>query len=497
MASLEELRNERLRKLNLLTERGINPFPEVANPTHQVAEALENWKELLEAGKPVTLAGRVMAIRAHGGSAFFDIADGSWTDTENPAPKIQIHLKKDTAGEESFSLWNNTVDIGDYLETTGTLFLTKRNERTLEAHSWRMLAKSLRPLPDKWEGLSDTEERYRRRYLDTLMSPESKKRFIYRSKIVSSIRTFLDEAGYLEVETPALQPLYGGASAEPFVTHHNALDLDLYLRISDELYLKRLLVGGFPRVYEIARDFRNEGIDGTHSPEFTMLEFYESFSHTSKLLPFIEKMVRKAFLASRGTTTLEFMGSQIDFGMPFTIITYEELLTRYALIPNISQVSAKDLELKARQLGAETDASMSREKLFDLIYKKACRPKLIQPTFIVDYPADMLPLAKRSEKNPTLVRAFQLVAGGIELGKGFSELNDPIDQRSRFETQESFKAEGDSEAQALDEDFIEALEYGMPPTGGFGIGIDRLAMLAGNTDNMKEVIFFPTMRPAQ
>ncbi len=487
MASLEELRAERLKKLEALKAEGINPYPIAADPDYSIAEMITKFDALAKAGKEVTLVGRVRALRGQGALVFFNFDDGSAV--------FQGLLKKDNTAEADFDRFQSTVDIGDFVEVMGTLFTTKREEKTLEVKSWRMLAKSLRPLPSEWSGLTDVDERFRRRYLDSLMSKEVKERFIFRSKLITAIRAFLDKADYLEVETPVLQPQAGGASAEPFVTHHQALDIDLFLRISEELYLKRMLVGGFPRVYSLSRNFRNEGIDVTHNPEFTMLEFYESYSTAAKQRALVEKMFKTLVKQLTGGSTIHYSEQVIDFSGKFKVFSYFDLLKRYALIPNPESATHDELILKAQQLGAKVSANDSREKLMDAIYKKVVRPKLIQPTFIVDYPKNYLPLAKLSEENPELVDAFQLVIGGVEIVKAFSELNDPIDQAARFAVQEAQKAAGDSEAQSMDQDFIEALEYGMPPAGGVGIGIDRLVMLLTDTHNIREVIYFPTMRP--
>jgi len=450
MASLEEIRSARLAKLKVLSELGIDPYPAHTNRDLSINEAIEKFDDLTKGGKSRIIAGRIMSLRIQGKIIFFDLYDGTG--------RFQIFLKKgEPLSEESFELFEKAFDIGDFAEVKGTFFLTKKDEKTMLAEEVRMLAKSLRPLPEKWHGLSDVEERFRKRYLDLLSNPEVKRRFEVRSKVVTEIRKILAEAGYLEVETPALQPLYGGASAEPFVTHHNALHVDLYLRISDELYLKRLLAAGFSKVYEIARDFRNEGIDTTHNPEFTMLEFYEAYSDATKQREFVENIIRRLALLVNSDGVMTFGNEKIDFNKPFKVIKY----------PEIS----------------------------DEEFKKTVKPSLIQPTFLIDYPVDMLPLTKRKEDNPSLADAFQLYAGGLELVKAFSELNDPIDQRARFESQEKSKEGGDKEAQPLDEDFLEAMEYGIPPAGGVGLGIDRLVMLLTDVKNIKEVILFPTLKP--
>jgi len=498
MASLEEIRQIHLGKLAELKKVGLDLYPIESHQDFTLAEVINNFTKLSKK-KSLTIAGRVMALRPQGALTFLNLNDG----TENfqalikkPARTTEgVQSGGDDVSTESFDLFNDTVDIGDFVEIKGSLFITKRKEKTLAIKDWAMLAKSLRPLPEKWHGLQDVEERFRRRYLDSLMSKEVRERFVLRARLITEMRKFLDEAGYLEVETPALQNLYGGASAEPFVTHHNALDIDLYLRISDELYLKRMLVGGFPKVYEIAKVFRNEGIDVTHNPEFTMIEFYEAYSDAKKMLIFVEKMFKTLIKKLFKKQTITFNEQEIDFSKKFSVISYFELLKKYALINNSESISIKELTLKAGQLGVSVDEKDSFWKIMDNIYKKICRPKLIQPTFIIDYPVEYLPLAKRQKKNSKLVDAFQLVAGGIELVKAFSELNDPIEQKERFMMQEKNKEAGERDAQSYDEDFIEAMEYGMPPAGGVGIGIDRLMMLLSDQKNIKEVIYFPTMRP--
>lgn len=473
MASIDEIRAARLKKLETLRERGLDPYPIDSHYDKTLREVVDSFKE----GERLTLVGRILALRGQGKIIFFDFDDGTH--------RFQGLLKKgEPTKVEDFEIFEECFDIGDFIEVEGTLFLTKQNEKTILVERLRMLAKSLRPLPEKWHGLTDTEERFRKRYLDLLSNTETRERFIVRAKLVSEIRRFLEEAGFIETETPALQPLYGGASAEPFVTHHNALDVDLYLRISDELYLKRLLVGGYPRVYEIARDFRNEGIDTTHNPEFTMLEFYEAYSDAPKQMKFVEDLMKSAGRA---------VGNDI-FDKKFEILTYSDALHKYADIKDPLTKEVRELRELAQKLGADIDPESSRVKLLDAIFKKAVKPELKNPTFIIDYPKDYLPLTKEKKNDPDLVDAFQLYAGGLELVKAFSELNDPLEQRKRFEKQmEAMKTERD--AQPLDEEFLEAMEYGMPPAGGVGIGIDRLSMLLTGVGNIKEVILFPTLRP--
>lgn len=493
MASLDDIRASRLEKLQALQSAGQTAFPISANPDYTLAEVLEQYSKLgakfsAESKKNLSLAGRVLSLRPQGAILFFTFDDG--------AGKFQGFIKKDEhISDADFDLWSTAVDIGDFVEVHGHLFTTARGEKTIQVHTWKMLAKSLRPLPEKWHGLQDTEERFRRRYLDTIATPAVKERFITRSKIVSELRNQLNKAGFLEVETPMLQPQAGGASALPFTTHHNALDTDLHLRIAPELYLKQLLVGGFPKVYEIGRNFRNEGIDVTHNPEFTMLEYYEAYSDAPRQMKFVEKMLRDLVKKVFASEKFQFDGIEIDLSKKFAVISYLDLISRMTLINNPASLSPADLKIQAERLGVRVETGESVEKILDNIYKKVCRPKLIQPTFIIDYPANYLPLAKRQPARPDLVDAFQLVIGGLEMVKAFSELNDPIDQRERFLYQEKNKSSGEHDAQSMDEAYVEAMEYGMPPAGGVGIGIDRLVMLLTNTKNIREVILFPTLRP--
>jgi len=483
---LENIREERLKKLARLKKLGIDPFPIKISRDFEVAQAVCNFTKLSHRKKPLFLAGRILAIRSHGGSVFCDFTDGTGV--------FQAFLKKDVLSEESFSLFNDTVDIGDFIEWKGRLFATKKKEKTIEVLSWRMISKSLRPLPEKWHGLSDVEERFRKRYLDILMNSEVKEKFILRSQMISEIRAFFDDKGFLEVETPVLHPKPGGASAEPFITHQNSLDIDLYLRIAPELYLKRLLIAGFPKVYELGRNFRNEGIDATHNPEFTMLEFYEAYQDAGHARDLIESLVRKLVKKFLNKEIFEYEGHKIDFKKKFGVIDFYDVLTRYALVMNPETVSREELGLKAKQFGIDISANESKWKIYDHIFKKICQPKIIQPTFIVNYPVESSPLAKRLSLKSVLDR-FQFIAAGLELANGFSELNDPLEQAARFAMQEKIAETGDREANFSDADFLEAMEYGMPPATGAGIGIDRLAMFLTDTHNIKEIILFPTMRP--
>ncbi len=486
MASLEEIRDGRIKKLRLLKEKGIEPYPAETAPHADCRDLAEKFDTLAKK-KSVTAAGRIMAIRGQGALAFFTLDDGTGT--------FQGLIKKDESGEEAFSLFTETVDIGDFVQATGSLFVTNRGEKTLQVKAWRMLAKNLRPLPEKFHGLADVEERFRRRYLDLLMDGAVKERFTRRSKLVSEIRRFFDKEGFLEVETPRLQTVAGGATAEPFVTHHHALDADFYLTIAQELYLKELLIGGFRKVYEIGRKFRNEGIDVTHNPEFTMLESQEAYADASALMDFTERLLRHLVTRLFDGTAILFDGNKIDFKEKFSRVSFYDLTRRYALIPEPEKAGRDELALKATQLGVAVAPADPVEKILDNIYKKVVRPKLIQPTFITDYPVAFNPFAKRKAANPELIDRFQLLAGGLELVNAFSELNDPLDQKARYEEQDRKKRQGEGDISPSDQAYLEAMEYGMPPNGGIGIGIDRLAMLFTDQHNIREVILFPTLRP--
>lgn len=485
MASLSEIRSQRIEKLKKLSKEGINPYPALVGSFIEAGKILSDFDELLKSKKEVTTVGRVKAIRGQGAILFVDLFDDGKT--------IQGLVKKEDIEEGRRELFIETVDIGDFIKISGSLFVTKREEKTILVTDWEMLSKSLRPLPDKWHGLKDTDERFRRRYLDSLMDESVRLRFITRSKLIKNLRTYLDEKDFLEVETPMLQPIAGGANAMPFVTHHNALDIDLYLRIAPELYLKEMLVGGYNKVYELNRNFRNEGIDVTHNPEFTMLEFYEAYKSAEEQRGFVEEMVRSVMGDTSGSPKVSFSGNEIDFGKKFETITYKDLIKKYTKIDDFEKISKDELTAKAEELGVDVAPADSVAKILDNIYKKYCRPKIIQPTFVIWYPTEIAPLAKKTPDG--LADKFQLIAGGLELVNAYSELNDPIDQKERFGEQENLRAGGDSEAQAHDESYIEAMEYGMPPATGVGLGIDRLVMILSDTENIREVVYFPTMRP--
>ena len=401
MASLEEIRNERLRKLSILKTMGVTPYPIVSNSDATLSEAVAQFTKLSKRKKPISLVGRVMSLRGQGALVFFDLNDGTGL--------FQGLLKKGDIEDAVFELFKDAIDIGDFIEVSGKLFVTKRKEKTILVTNWRMLSKSLRPLPDKWRGLQDVEERFRRRYLDTLMSTEVRDRFLVRSAVINEIRVALTENGFLEVETPLLQPLAGGATALPFLTHHNALDIDLFLRIAPELYLKQLLVGGFRKVFELGRNFRNEGIDVTHNPEFTMLEFYEAYSDAKKAIKFVEVLVGRVAKKVVKKGQVPHGEDVIDFGKPFSVISYTDLLKRYALIPDLIKITKEELTIKAKQLGIDVAPSDAKEKIIDNIYKKTCRPKLVQPTFITDYPVEFSPFAKRKEDDQNFIDRLVMI----------------------------------------------------------------------------------------
>lgn len=493
MASQEEIRSIRLEKLKRLEQAGVQAYPISSRQDATLAEVVANFDGLVKKSGEMSLVGRVMALRPQGGLTFFHLFDGTG--------KFQGLFKKEDASPKelvaAFELFEATVDIGDFIEVHGTLFTTKRGEKTIAVSSWKMLAKSLRPLPEKWHGLQDIDERFRHRYLDTLMSEEVRNRFIMRSKAVSLIRSFYHADGYIEVETPRLQTVAGGATAKPFVTHHNALDADFYLTIAQELYLKMLLVGGFTKVFEIGRKFRNEGVDTTHNPEFTMLESQEVYGNAKTQRDFIEKLFVHLVQEIFGNKKVTIGDNELDFSKKFEVITFHDLIKKYTDISKPESVTDAEVEAYAKKLGIKTEPGEAKESMLDSIYKKLCRPKLIQPTFIVDYPVAFNPFAKRKEEDSSLIDRFQLVISGIELVNAFSELNNPIDQKERYLEQDKKGKKGEEEISPTDLAYLEAMEYGMPPNGGIGIGIDRLAMFLSGAKNIKEVILFPTLKPRE
>lgn len=484
--ALPEIRNERMKKRGMVLARGMDPYPAHTGRTHECGIVLNRFGELSRTEKTIVIAGRVMAKREHGGAAFFDIRDETGT--------IQVYVKQDILGREKYIFFLSVVDIGDFISAEGRLFETKRGEKSIEMRQWNMLAKSLLPLPEKWHGLQDVEERFRKRYLDILMNDEVRERFLTRAKIISCIRQFHEKRGFIEVETPMLHAIPGGTLAKPFVTHHNALDIDLYLRIAPELYLKRLLVAGYERVFEMGKSFRNEGIDTTHNPEFTEPESYAAYWDEEDMMAFVEDLFI-SLAKTLGKKELAIDGKKIIFKKHFARITFKDLLARYALIADYPSETRDSLAMRARQLGIETVPHESKGKIADEIYKKICRPYIVQPTFLINHPLDISPLAKKRDANSDEVRRFQLVINGAELTNGFAELNDPIDQRERFEEQEREREGGEDEAMQLDEEYLETMEYGMPPAAGLGIGLDRVVMLFTGTKNIREVVLFPTMRP--
>ena len=483
MATIDEIRKNRLKKLNAIESAGFLVYPGETKRSHICSQAVEDFSKLSRSKKEIILAGRIISLRGHGGLVFCNIEDGSG--------EIQVLFKKDKLGEKNYEFFLNNFDIGDFIEIRGTLFKTKKGEKTLEAADYKILAKSLLPLPEKWHGLKDVEERYRKRYLDLIFNKEVKEKFKLRSKIIKEIREFLEKEGFLQVETPILQPIYGGAKAKPFKTHLNALDIDLYLRISPELYLKRLLVGGFEKIYEIGKCFRNEGIDRAHNPDFTMLEFYQAYTDYKELMKFTEKMFSALLKNLFGSLKIKYEGKEINFKPPWPRIEFNQLIKKYTKI-NLDEIHIQALKKEAKKLGIEPKGE--KAEIADDIYKKICRSKIWQPTFILHHPAGAFPLAKSLKKNSAKTANFQLVAADTELINAFSELNDPTEQKKRFEEQEKIFKAGFEEAQRMDKDFIEALKYGMPPAAGFGMGIDRLTALLTDSHSLREVILFPTMR---
>jgi len=484
MATIDEIRKNRFKKLKAIESAGVLAYPGKTKKSHTCEQALEEFGKLSRAKKEIILAGRIISLREHGGLVFCHIEDGSG--------KIQILFKKDRLGEKNYEFFLNNFDIGDFIEVRGILFKTKKGEKTLEAADYKILAKSLLPLPEKWHGLKDVEERYRKRYLDLIFNKKVKEKFKLRSKIIKEIREFLEKQGFLQVETPILQPIYGGAKAKPFKTHLNVLDIDLYLRISLELYLKRLLIGGFEKVYEIGRCFRNEGIDKAHNPDFTMLEFYWAYTDYKELMKFTEKMFSTLIKNLLCSLKIKYEGIEINFKPSWPRVEFDQLIKKYTKI-NLSEIHIQALRKEAKKLGIEPKGE--KAEIADDIYKKICRSKIWQPCFVIHHPLGAFPLAKSLHKNPAKTANFQLVVAGIELINAFSELNDPIEQKKRFEEQEKIFKAGFEEAQRMDKDFIEALEYGMPPAAGFGMGIDRLTALLTDSHSLREVILFPTMRP--
>ena len=484
-SGLKQLMNVRLEKVAALKEKGIDPFGERYEITHHIKELLDNQEKFIQSGEDIKIAGRLLAKRGQGKAGFANITDLSGN--------IQIYSKIDVAGEDSHWLFKK-ADIGDICGIRGKLFITQKGETTIEVLEYTHLSKSIRPLPEKFHGLTDVELRYRQRYVDLIMNNEVKQTFVLRSKIISALREYLEQQNYLEVETPVLHTIAGGANARPFITHHNALDMDLYMRIALELHLKRLIVGGLEKVFEIGRVFRNEGIDTRHNPEFTMLEVYEAFGDYETMMDLSENMIRYVAEKVLGTTTILYDDDYIDLGKPWKRMSMAESVNLFTGVDYNSDMSDEAFAQAAKEAGVEFEDGLSRGKILGELFDQKVEPYLIQPTFITDYPVEISPLAKRKKDNPNLTDRFEIFIVGREHGNAFSELNDPMDQRARFEAQMEAKRQGDDEAHPMDEDFLQALEYGLPPTGGLGIGIDRLVMLLTNQPSIRDVLLFPTLK---
>lgn len=493
LSEQEVIRRE---KLTRLKELGINPYPADLFPVDTSSKGIKND---YEEGKKVTIAGRLMSRRIQGKASFAEIQDSEG--------RIQVYFNRDEIcpGDDK-TLYNEVykklLDIGDIIGITGELFTTKVGEKTVMVKDFKMLSKSLRPLPlpkqdaegNIYDEFNDPELRYRQRYVDLVVNPKVKETFIKRTKITNSIREFYNSRGYLEVETPILQPIPGGAAARPFLTHHNALNVPLYLRIANELYLKRLIVGGFDGVYEFAKDFRNEGMDRTHNPEFTVMELYVAYKDYNWMMDTTEQLLEKVAMDANGSTKVKVGDNEIEFKAPYARVPILEAIKIHTGI-DVSQMEEDELRETAQNLGIEVNETMGVGKLIDEIFGEKCEHHYVQPTFITDYPKEMSPLTKEHRTNPRLTERFELMVNGKELANAYSELNDPIDQRERFEEQLKLSEKGDDEAMFIDQDFLRALEYGMPPTSGIGIGIDRLVMLMTNNSSIQEVLFFPQMRP--
>jgi lysyl-tRNA synthetase class 2 len=490
MDETSELIQQRIKKLESLKREGIDSYPNDFRVTHtsrDLHEAFDSLpdEELKSVGETFRVAGRIMAIRDFGKASFVQMQDRKG--------RIQVYIQKDIVGEAAFQLFK-TFDIGDFIGLEGKIFRTKTRELTIQAQSFRLLVKSLRPLPEKWHGLTDIEARYRQRYLDLIANPKVKEIFLTRIKTIQMIRNFFGQRDFLEVETPMLHPIPGGATAKPFKTHHNALDMELYMRVAPELFLKRLVIGGLERIFEINRCFRNEGISTLHNPEFTMLEFYQSYATYEEMMKMTEELLGSMVKEIHGGFRLTYQGRELDFTPPWRRIRYQESLLEYGKVDAaVLKEPSKAVEL-AKRLGLELRRGTSHGKVLDDLFKELVEPHLIQPTFVTYYPTEVSPLSRRNGKDPEVVDRFELFVAGREIANGFSELNDPIDQRERFAQQMKERVDEVDAVLTLDEDFLRALEYGMPPTAGEGIGIDRLVMLLTDSPSIRDVIFFPLLR---
>ncbi|MBH0163178.1 MULTISPECIES: lysine--tRNA ligase [Fictibacillus] len=490
---LNDLLRVRREKLAALTEKGVDPFGTKFDRTHTAADLVSEYgekekEELDNEEISVTLAGRIMTKRGKGKAGFAHIQDLSG--------KIQIYVRLDAVGDEQYELFN-TIDIGDWVGVTGLVFKTKVGELSIKAKDFQLLTKSLRPLPDKFHGLKDVEQRYRQRYVDLIMNPEVKDTFISRSKIIRSMRRYLDDNGYLEVETPTMHSIPGGASARPFITHHNALDMELYMRIAIELHLKRLIVGGLEKVYEIGRVFRNEGVSTRHNPEFTMIELYEAYADYLDIMELTENLVAHIAEDVLGTTTVTYGDYEVDLKPRWKRVHMVDAIKEAAGVDFWPEMTDEEARALAKEHNVPVKENMSYGHVVNEFFEHFVEEKLIQPTFVYGHPVAISPLAKKNPEDPRFTDRFELFIVGREHANAFSELNDPIDQRERFEEQLKERAEGNDEAHMMDEDFVEALEYGMPPTGGLGIGIDRLVMLLTNSPSIRDVLLFPQMRHSE
>lgn len=489
-STLQDILTLRKEKVRQLREMGINPYPCAYDVTHKSADVVEQFDTL--ENESVSVAGRIMSVRVMGKASFAHIMDGKG--------KIQIYLSQRDIGDEAYAVFK-MLDIGDFIGVKGLVMKTRTGEVTVKGESMTLLSKNIRPLPIVKEkdgvlhdAFSDKELRYRKRYLDLIVNPDVRTVFIRRADIMRWTREFFDSRGYLEVETPVLQPIYGGASARPFITRHNALDTDFYLRIADELYLKRLIIGGFEKVYEIAKNFRNEGMDRTHNPEFTAIEFYEAYVDYETMMDLVEEYIR-TIAEKSGKTTLDYQDYTLDFSLPFPRKPMFDLFEEY-LGTDIREYDIPELRILCKERGIECDPAWNYGQFMDVLFSEVVEHHLITPTFVIDYPKAVSPLAKtKRDGDPRLVERFELYIGGYEYANAFSELNDPVDQRERLESQARLREKGDLEAQVVDEDFLQAVESGMPPTGGVGIGLDRLVMLMTGQVSIKDVILFPAMRP--
>jgi lysyl-tRNA synthetase class 2 len=500
--------SERVAKLQLLKARGIEPYARKYTVTHTALEVLSSFETMEREQVSISVAGRLVSKRAHGKASFGHVLDRSG--------RLQVYLKEDVLGPEGYALFE-LLDVGDIVGVRGPVFRTRTGEITVKVENLALLSKSLRPLPEKWHGLRDVETRYRQRYVDLIVNTDVRRVFAARSKLIAAVRRFLDSRGFVEVETPVLQPVYGGAFARPFVTRHETLDMELYLRIADELYLKRLIVGGLERVYEIGKDFRNEGIDRTHNPEFTQLEAYQAYADYNDVMELVEEMLSEAVATLHGGAKCKFGDYELDFSRPWKRISYFDAL-KEKLGEDLRKASGEQVRSLCLKLGMDVDAvvtgrkpgketlgrqagksepghAMVRGRLLDELFSEKVQPELIQPTFVYDYPKEVSPLAKEKEGEPGIAERFEPIVAGLEVGNAFSEQNDPMEQARQFDLQAQARAGGALEAQPRDLDYVRALEYGMPPTGGLGLGIDRLVMILTDSHSIRDVILFPQLRP--